>query len=179
MRDQQSKPMWITDDPGWRRVRFNRRRVIALMIAGPAGFIAGFQVLAHSIQPAYFFPWGMVLLTGPSLVFMVGFMFFLQGTHFLYDIHSFAVKGQDPLGFDSIRRWRRGGPSLWSPDKEIDYPEPGFDRLDYSVAYAEIYAVRPDGPRKRLWMRARWAEPEDWEAFVGHLRRIGALDDAA
>lgn len=170
------QPMRITDDPGWRRVRFNRRRVIALTAAGPPGLVAGFLAMEHTIRPAYFQPWSMVLLFGPCLVFTVGFMCLMQGTYFRYDIHSFTLKGQDLWGFDSFRRWRRGGPSPWSPDKEIEYPEPGFDRLEYSVAYAEVCAVRADGTRKRLWMRARWADPGDWEAFVRHLRKIEALD---
>ena len=175
MREREPKPMWITDDPGWHRVRFNRRRVIMMMVSGPLGFVAGFLVMERTIQPAFYLPWAMVLGLVPMLVFMLGFMFFLQGTYFRYDVHSFAVKGQDPWGFDAFRRWRREGLSLWSLSEEVAYPEPGFDRLEYSVAYAEVYAVRPDGTRKRLWMRAGWAEPEDWEAFV---RRIGALDHA-
>jgi hypothetical protein len=170
------KPMWITDDVAWRRVGFNRRRLAFMMIFGTLAAPAGFAAVAYGAKPEFYYLGFMTLAVLPAMVALLGFLFLLQGTYFCYDCQGFALQGINPWGTNIIRRWRSKGIHPWHPEKETSYPERGFDRLEFSVANASVNQVRPDGGRERLWMRPGWADPTDWDAFIAHLRRIGALE---
>ncbi|GAB3997719.1 hypothetical protein GCM10029992_21500 [Glycomyces albus] len=50
------------------------------------------------------------------------------------------------------------------------YPRPRYERLDYSIEYAEVHEVRSDGRRHRLHIKSGWADPDDWHRFVASLQ---------
>ena len=170
------RPMTLPKlDPSWRVVRFNRRRLRILLVVGLVAIPIGFWLLTHAINPDYMWAWGWVLICGPGASLMAGLLLSLEERYFRYDTHAFTIKAVDQRGADILKRWRTEGKHPWHPDNESTYPEPEFTHLEYSSAFAEIHQVREDGSRKRLWIRAKWAEPSDWEAFVQHLHRIGAV----
>lgn len=169
-------PLPAPRDPSWRAVRVNRRRARWWIGIGASSAPVGYLALSHTIEPSYYLPWALVLLGTPSWLLLLGFLLLLEYQYFEYDIDSCAIRGNDPWGADIVRRWRRERGHPWDRGKGA-YPQMGFIRLEYSVALAEIYQVREDGSREKLWIRAKWAERSDWEAFVRHLQRFGAVID--
>lgn len=135
----------------WRSVRRNRRRFTqhsALALAGFAAVtvIADLQAgneLWLNTHPATvillisWIPFGLVLLSRPN-----------AAPYFRYDPRSGRIEARSAWGF-----WRV-------------YPEPGYDLLEFSLAFGEVHEVAADGRRRKLAIGPTWANRAEWQEFL-------------
>ncbi|WP_100447889.1 hypothetical protein [Glycomyces xiaoerkulensis] len=127
-------------------VDMNRRRFRRLAaVAVPASLMGLFTAL-FVMEPDG--PWDLAVIGASSGVFGWSLEPLMMGHYFRYR----------PSG-----RWIEARGS-WGIERR--YPRPGFERLEYSVAHAEIHETRADGKRRRLWIRPATANPDHWRRFV-------------
>jgi hypothetical protein len=131
-------------------------------------------LIAMVIGPVF----GPVLLISAVVAFglaALGVMWLFQEVYFEYDARSFRIRAIKPWSLRLFRKWHRSRSHPVQEDRGEIYPDYGFVRLEYSADTGEIYQVSQGGRRERMWLRVRWAEPSDWQAFVQTLERIGAI----